>query len=283
MRKIPVRHLKDSFSEERFSIRGIESLTSEGELIHNLHRHDFYFALFVNHGEGVHEIDFTSYHVGDHTVFFMRPGQVHRLVLQKGSSGFLLQFTQDFYAARENLSNPVLRKARSKNHWQLGKEGFGRIFSTLNVVHQEFNEKQERYREVIQAYLEILLIELSRQSENSQEVVSEAKLYANERMEALMELVENNFATQKQPSHYADMLNLTLYQLNAITKKTLDKTCSEIITERIILEAKRLLIATPNQVIQIADLLGYEDPSYFIRFFKKHTGHTPEVFRNNFR
>jgi AraC-like DNA-binding protein len=80
-------------------------------------------------------------------------------------------------------------------------------------------------------------------------------------------------------SFYADLLNLSSYQLNAITKATLGKTCSELINEFIILEAKRTLLATSNQVNQIAYHLGYEDVSYFIRFFKKHTGYSPEAFR----
>ncbi|MBL7932446.1 MAG: AraC family transcriptional regulator, partial [Bacteroidia bacterium] len=73
------------------------------------------------------------------------------------------------------------------------------------------------------------------------------------------------------------------YQLNSITKSLLGKTCSEIINEQIILEARRYLLATSNQVNQIAYQLGYEDVSYFIRFFKKHTGHSPDSFRQNFK
>lgn len=96
-------------------------------------------------------------------------------------------------------------------------------------------------------------------------------------------MLERDFASRKQASQYADLLNLTAYQLNSITKKTLGKTCSEVINDHIILEAKRLLIATSNQVNQIADQLGYEDPSYFIRFFKKHTGISPDAFRNHQR
>jgi len=78
-------------------------------------------------------------------------------------------------------------------------------------------------------------------------------------------------------------LNLSSFQLNAITKATLGKNCSELINEYVILESKRYLLATSNQVNQIADHLGYEDISYFTRFFKKHTGYSPEAFRNNFK
>ena len=84
-------------------------------------------------------------------------------------------------------------------------------------------------------------------------------------------------------SEYAEMLSITPYQLNAITKTSLQKTASELINEHITLEAKRILISTGNQVNQVADMLGYDDPSYFIRFFKKQTGFTPETFRQNFK
>ena len=76
-------------------------------------------------------------------------------------------------------------------------------------------------------------------------------------------------------------MNLSPYQLNEITKSAVGKTASELINDHIILEAKRYLLATPNQIKDIADMLGYEDVSYFIRFFKKHTGHSPESFRRN--
>lgn len=77
-------------------------------------------------------------------------------------------------------------------------------------------------------------------------------------------------------------MNLTTYRLNTITKELLGKTPSTLINEYVVLEAKRLLLATSNQIQQIADLLGYEDVSYFVRYFKKHTNYSPEAFRKNF-
>ena len=78
-------------------------------------------------------------------------------------------------------------------------------------------------------------------------------------------------------------MSLSAYQLNNITKTTLGKTASDVINDHIILEAKRYLLATSEQVNQIAYHLGYEDTSYFIRFFKKHTGKTPDAFRSNLK
>ena len=99
----------------------------------------------------------------------------------------------------------------------------------------------------------------------------------------MLELLETRISEIKNVSQYADLLNLSPYQLNAITKASVGKTVAQLIDEQIILEAKRYLLATPNQVKDIAWNLGYEDVSYFIRFFKKHTGHSPDAFRKNFR
>jgi AraC-like DNA-binding protein len=78
-------------------------------------------------------------------------------------------------------------------------------------------------------------------------------------------------------------MNLSPYQLNEISKSTTGKTSSHIINDYIILEAKRFLLVTTSQIKEIAFKLNYDDVSYFIRFFRKHTGYTPEVFRENFR
>ena len=95
----------------------------------------------------------------------------------------------------------------------------------------------------------------------------------------LLELIEANVHRVKEVAAYAERMHLSTYQLNVIAKAGTGRTCSELITDQLILEAKRYLLATTDQVTRVADRLGYEDPSYFIRFFKKHTGHTPEGFR----
>ena len=130
--------------------------------------------------------------------------------------------------------------------------------------------------------MNILFIELTRQFINSSSATN-ASLYKQERLEKFLELLEAHVFTHKQVSQYAEMLNLSVYQLNSIAKAALGKTSSELIDEQIVLEAKRCLLATSNQVNQTAYRLGYEDVSYFIRFFKKQTGYSPEAFRNNFR
>jgi len=284
MKSIPVRKMHSSENEtefqKRFDIRHIGTLLLEKEIHQDLHRHNSFFVLFLEKGLGEHEIDFVSYTVGDYSVFFMRPGQVHQLTLQTGSTGYMMKFMPDFYYPKSKESSQLLRKLSNKNFCKLDRKSFNKLHSALTYIFEEYTEKQEGYEEIIKANLGVFFIELVRQRKNPESISTNSSSYAQERLDEFLELLEIHIATYKHTSEYADMLNLSKYQLNAITKSMLGKTSSEVINEYIILESKRYLLATSNQVNQIAYNLGYEDASYFIRFFKKHTGHSPEAFRN---
>lgn len=285
MEKIPIRHI-DTYQKEPdffkgFSIRDVQTLLAGKDMFQELHRHDYFLMLILKKGAGNHEIDFTAHEICDNVVYFMRPGQVHQLLLKSDSIGYLMQFSNDFYFPHDNVSNQLLRKTSKINHYQLNSNEVQKLLTILLYISQEYAEKQAGYQEVIKANLSILFIELVRRYSGN--VSGNVTLYTQQRLEEFLELLETNVFNHKQVSEYAAMMNLSTYQLNAITRETLGKTCSELINEHIILETKRYLLATSNQINQIADHLGYEDVSYFIRFFKKHTGHSPEAFRSNFR
>lgn len=287
MKKIPIRQLVSSRQElhspERFKIRRVEDILGGGDLVHALHRHDFFFILALKKGAGNHEIDFTAYKVLDNSVFFIRPGQVHQLELKAGCTGYLVEFNSEFYHPKDNTSNQRLRKASNKNYCELEISRFNKLQTILSSMLDEYTAKEEGYGDIIKASLDIFFIEFVRQSHHPQKIQTTANSYTQERFEEYLELLDKHIATHKQVSQYTDLMNLSPYQLNEITKSSVGKTASDMINEHIILEAKRYLLATPNQVKDIADQLGYEDPSYFIRFFKKHIGQSPEAFRLNFK
>lgn len=287
MKKIPIRQLTASQQElpasGRFKIRRVEDIMGDDDLIHDLHRHDFFFILTLKKAKGRHEIDFVEYEVLDNSVFFIRPGQVHQLQLKAGSTGYLVEFNTDFYQHKDKLSNQRLRKASNKNYCELETARFDKLQAILGSMLDEYTAREEGYQDVIKSSLDIFFIEFVRQSPNPKGVPTVTNSYTQERFEEFLELLDEHIATHKQVSQYTDLMNLSPYQLNEITKSSVGKTASELINEHIILEAKRYLLATPNQVKDIADQLGYEDTSYFIRFFKKHIGQSPEAFRHNFK
>lgn len=287
MNKIPIRKINSTHNElsssERFTIRRVKDLIAGKDLKHDLHRHDFFFLLVLQNGKGSHEIDFISYNVLNNSVFLLRPGQVHQLELKTGCTGYLMEFNTEFYHPKDESSSQRLRKASNKNYCRLEENRFERLLDILTYIFQEFTDREEGYLDIIKANLEIFFIEFVRQSPNPKIPFTNVTPYTQERLEEFLECLDKHITTHKQVSEYTGLMNLSTYQLNEVTKATVGKTPSEFINERIILEAKRYLLATSNQIKDIAGLLGYEDVSYFIRFFKKHTAYSPEAFRHNHR
>lgn len=287
MKTIPVRHIASaqalSSSAGRFSVRDLQQVLNGKDMVHDLHRHDFYFVLAVQRGSGIHEIDFVPYPVLDNGVFILRPGQVHKLELTANTTGFLLEFDLSFYQPKNSIAEHRWKKASSKNYCEVEAARFQKLHSYLSNIFIEHSLKQEGYIEAIKANLDLFFLEYIRQSKNPNTIAKSEKGYIQERFEELVRLLETNIVSMKNVSDYADLLSLSPYQLNSIVKTSVGKTVSDLINDQIILEAKRHLIATPAQVKEIADRLGYEDPSYFIRFFKKQTGQSPDSFRKNFK
>jgi AraC family transcriptional activator of pobA len=287
MSKIPIRRIHPTPEKQvlpgSFAIRNLQDVLAGKDMVQELHRHDFYFILALHKGHGTHEIDFTKYPVQDHSVFILRPGQVHQLALKAGSTGFLMEFDTAFYHPNDKLTIGRLKKAANKNLCELEVERFKKLLAVLSAISIEFTAKEEGYAEAIRAHLDLFFLELVRQSSHPDNASQNISSYTQERFEELLGLLETNITTLKNVAQYAGLLNLSAFQLNAITKAAVGKTVSELINEQIVLEAKRYLLATPNQVKEIADHLGYEDISYFIRFFKKHTGYSPEAFRKTFK
>lgn len=282
MKKIPIRQLtthREPAALGKFNIRRVEDILGGQDLLHDLHRHDFYFLLILIKGQGIHIIDFTTYDLQDNSISFLRPGQVHQLELKADSSGFLIEFNEGFYHPDTANARQRLRKASNKNYCVLRADRFSLIMSTLELLFHEYTDKEEGYLDAIRSGLDILLIEYVRQSPDPKGSPPKINPYTQERLEEFLELLDRHITTNKQVSAYAQLMSLSLYQLNQITRSSINKSASDLINEHIILEARRQLLATTNQVKGIADHLGYEDTSYFIRFFRKHTGITPDAFR----
>jgi AraC family transcriptional activator of pobA len=271
MRSIPIREIKPAESEpgisRTFRIRDVSVLLQGKDMHQDLHRHNFFFVLAFEKGKGKHVIDFNPYKVSNNCVFIMRPGQVHELLLKAGCTGYLMEFNMEFYHVNDRGTGTMFRNAQ-------------KLHSILQHIFHEYKDQKAGYEEVIRAQLDIFFIELKRLRQH-EDKSSDSTSYERERLEEFLQLVRENISSKKQISEYADVLNISAYQLSSLTKNALGKTPSEVINDYIILESKRYLLATSDQVNQIAWHLGYEDPSYFIRFFKKHTGYSPEAFRSN--
>lgn len=286
MKNIPIRQLSAQHARQSnnggFSIRNLIHITKGEKLLHKLHKHNFYLILAIEKGTGIHEIDFTPYKIHNNALFILRPGQVHQLQLSKNSTGFIVEFDPAFYQPDNSIVSARFKKAVVKNYCKVAAGQYMQLHSLLAAIHTEFSNAQASYVDAIKAYLNLFFIEYMRQSSTKDNKVVESN-YHQQQFDELMLLLEKNCATVKTVTGYAQLLNLSPYQLNAITTQAVGKTVSQLINEQLILESKRYLLATPLQVKDIAAAIGFNDVSYFVRFFKKHTSHTPEAFRKNFR
>ncbi|WP_109830056.1 helix-turn-helix domain-containing protein [Reichenbachiella versicolor] len=283
-KSIPIRKLSEAFdSLSEFRALDISELTKTSPMNERLHRHEFFFMMIVSKGGGVHTIDFNTYQIEPGIIFLMRPGQVHELNLSKGSEGFILQFSSLFLTKGSTYSQFDLRRLTIQSSFSFGSEAAQPILQSAEKIHKECLNNIHWKQDAIWLHLQLILIELHRQVQSKNPLRIEKKdAFVQTQFYQLQELIEQNIHHKKKVSEYAEMMNLTAYQLNNITKSILNKSVSTLINEQILLEAKRLLTSTSNQVSQVALELGFDDVSYFIRFFKKQTGSSPKVFRENF-
>src|SRR5262249_13309916 len=160
-----------------------EAILSGKDMVQELHRHSFFFVLALEKGGGEHSIDFTPYPVGDRTVFFTRPGQVHQLSIKNWSTGYLMAFSKSFYSPESQL----FRKVSNRNFFQFEPDQFKRLKTLMNMIFLEHHEKRQRYQEAIASILDVFFIELLRQSGEPQPLSDGRGEYIQGRLEELLQ------------------------------------------------------------------------------------------------
>jgi AraC-like DNA-binding protein len=264
-----------------FDIKLLEEHVRQFEVTHHPHRHDFYLVLFVTQGEGVHNIDFVDYAVKPYSVFFLTPGQVHAWRFTEDAKGYVIFFTSAFYRlfqrTRQLSDFPFFHSMTTPGCLYLEADYEGLFTPVLGELLRESLHAETGRDEILHNYLDIFLLRLSRYYHHADQPL-ESKTLALQ-VQKLEVLIDTHFRTLKQPRDYADLMNVTAKHLNDICKRGLNKTSSELIQERLLLEIKRLLTYSNATIKALADTLGFHDKSYLMRFFKKHTGLTLDQFR----
>lgn len=253
----------------------------EPENIEFPHKHNFYEILWITKGNSNQNIDFKNYTISEHTLFFISPGQLHLFEEWENIEGFVVLFTEQFFLQIFQNKNILFELSYLDNlhgnpFLPLKDEDKKALEPIIDLLYQE-SKNNEQIAETVQALLLILLRRIqklfsiqSNQKSNKHQIVI-FKQFKN--------LVELYFAKNIPISQYASLLNISAHQLNSFVKATCGKTTTEIIKERVVLEAQQLMHFSELSVSQIADQLGFEDSSYFARYFKKHIGLSPQEFR----
>jgi len=185
-------------------------------MVETLHKHDFFYILALKKASGLHTIDFKSYELRDNALFFMRPSQVHQIQLDAEAEGYMLHFYKDFFHSDTVTINTLIRKAGSTHFFVFNEEGYARIDYLMTHSYKEFLNKEVGHLNLIRNNLYSLLIELSRvnQSIDSNRMSN----YNQEKLDLFYELLDQHIDHKKQVSDYAELMNLSRYQLNSIVQ-----------------------------------------------------------------
>jgi AraC-like DNA-binding protein len=263
-------------------IRTFQQHKAEHPFVMEAHAHDFYLIMLFTKGSGTHTIDFNTYNVSKGSLFFMSPSEIHSWNLSEDADGFVLFFNASFYVmdalSKQLFLLPFFKTKEKTRQLLLNEQELKKIKPVFKSILEEAQSALVFRHSILRAYLDVLLFKLADLRKTS----------GNERIQAvslvpeLQALIESNFMLHWSVSLYAEKLNTTSQQLNTITKNYLNKTVAELIQERMMAEAKRLLVYTSLTISEIAYQLNFNDNSYFNRFFKKAENNTPEQFRKRF-
>lgn len=267
-----------------FEILDLEEILKEKSSMMTVpHRAQFYHVLWIEKGEGVHYVDFNPIAIENNSLIFVPHNSVNKYDLNGFYKGKAILFTEAFFC-KNNEDHQFLHSSML----------FSDIYPTANfkVSKQDrtlqilLNGQQVEYQhsydyaqyQILHNMLHIFLLQSER--EMRKQGLLEIKPSINlDYLIAFKDLLEKQFRKEKSVNKYASELNVTEKQLYKATTTLLEKTPKQIIDERIILEAKRLLVYSNMTVKEIAYELGYNEPTNFNKYFRKHTDNTPADFR----
>ena len=242
------------------------------------HRHGYYELFFFRKGGGTHTIDFQELAIGDYTIHTVSPGQVHQLSHSESSIGVYIVFSTEVFkhivdfrsfqqfAFLNNNTNPI--------SLAISPDMYEEIHLMIHSLGTKLNDSA-----IAWSWLQLILNYINSEFHKDHgELVSYVK---NSDYQSFKQLLEQNFHLEHSASWYADKMNITEKGLNTMTKKITGESPSGLLKQRILLEAKRLILHSSTSLKEIAFDLGFNDPAYFSRFVKTNSGLSPKELRNS--
>jgi len=248
------------------------------------HRHDFFEVLYLQKGSGYHVIDDNKYEIKPPCVFFMSPGQAHKLELSHDIEGYIFIFTSDFYLLNRSNQDSLIEfpffytMHQDNPPLQLNNESDVRFLETLfRQGIAEIEQSGDRIHEMLRSILDLILTTCTARYPVNENLLNKGK--GQFLVKRFFHLIEENNQKNLSLSDYANIIGVTANHLTQTVKVLTGKTSLQIIKAKQLLEIKRLLVHTNLNISEIANQLNFEDQSYFSKFFKRETGQTPLQYR----
>ncbi|MEQ9262555.1 MAG: helix-turn-helix transcriptional regulator [Owenweeksia sp.] len=259
----------DNLAQE---IRLIPLEQNFGYTTSQFHRHNYFELFHFTRPGGAHHIDFKEYPIHAPAVHIVVPGGLHLVERSQDSEGFVLLFTRSFlYSLVDFTPSRHLDLWHQKPVFELSGAENDFVQMCMAQIGEEIKKERSGKYKVIASLLHMILILLYRQA-------PEKGRSPQSLVERFSEKLELYFSSNRSASNYAEELGCSLNHLNKALSQNGYPSAQAGIIERRILEAKRLLIHTEWSVKEITYHLGYEDPDYFGKVFKKHSGLTVSEF-----
>lgn len=277
---LPKLEIKDiQHDADHFCLINLRTEIEALSKLEQAHRPNFFTMLLLFEGSASVHTEGQHIPLQRYQVLVNRPLVVHSMHVQTGSKGYMVCFTESFFSLRYNSN--VLRqfsfyRAQQVNHFEIPQEDHYKWRTLLTFMLQE-KKPTVRQKNALRSYLNILLHETQKYNGTAAQTTDVTQHTA--KVMQFIHLVDQQYIEHKNPSYYAAQLHISQSYLNKLCKAQQALTSGQIIKQRILLEAKRLLVHTSSSIAEIAYSLGFESPSYFNTFFKKGAGASPERYR----
>lgn len=248
------------------------------------HRLSFYEIALIEEGRGHLELDGEAVGVHPSRVIITAAGETRRWRLARSRLRAQLAFftsgALDDLVGRRPVDHafPGLAAARSARAITLPRRDFDELGRLVAAMRAEIGAIRADSATVLRAQLLHLLVLLQRHCAGATATSVDAAADLARRFTAL---VETGFPQGGGVARYAEALGISRRHLNACVRRTTGRTAQCVLHDRRLLEAQRRLSASCEPVTAIAEALGFSDPSYFVRFFRRRTGATPAAFRRS--
>ncbi|MDH6250300.1 AraC family transcriptional activator of pobA [Chryseobacterium sp. H1D6B] len=260
---------------ENFRVR-LMPLSVFHEKQSEIHRDDHYMFILQQDGEFILDVDFKRVEMKGASLCFVEPGQIHQYIHQKDNEGwFLFVETGAVPEPYQEILGMYqwMRQSASVDKYDV-------IFDLPPILKRIEEDPALNHPSIELSLVDSVIGMIVSKLEKSQISGEQNKGQKYTITKQFKKLVKEDFKNNKKVREYAKFLAITPLYLNEAVKEVTGYPASFWIQQKILLEARRLLFYTVMDVKQIAFELGYEDPIYFSRFFKKGTGMTALQFRS---
>jgi len=243
-----------------------------------VHRHDYFEIFFFETGGGSQLIDFVELPVNSHSCYLVFPLQVHLLKRSPEAAGLLVQFREEAIASGD-LKNLLQLASFGKNTaviFENNSRKLQQVWATLILLKQASESHSTYSHEISLHFLQALLFQLLEHRK-----ATHKNPPSNDRKSAyqFQQLIEEQYLRNRTVQHYTSLLNLAEKKLSAITKKYWGLNPLQVIHNRLLLEAKRLLLFEDTSHKEIAFHLNFDSPASFSQFVKNKTGLAPSALQ----